>query len=132
VYRFSYEVVFRDIDMFGHVNNAVFCSLLETARYKYFKERFGDFRASFVIAHCEVDYLQPVQLGETLEISISISRIGTSSWDFSYVIARISTGETVAKAVTRQVWYDFSIKKKIDIPRDIRSVFDSETSFPRP
>jgi acyl-CoA thioesterase FadM len=54
MYSFTYEVVFRNVDMFGHVNNAVYCSLLETARFKYFKDRFEGFSAAFVVAQVEM------------------------------------------------------------------------------
>jgi acyl-CoA thioester hydrolase len=132
MYSFNYEVVFRDVDMFGHVNNAVFCSLLETARYKYFKERFAGFTAAFVVARVEVDYVRPVRLGEIIEISAWVSRLGTTSWDFDYVIQTSSVNEIALRAVSRQVWYDFAGQSKMPIPSAVREVLSREPGNPAP
>jgi len=126
VYRFGYEVVFRDCDMFGHVNNAVVCSLLETARFKFFKERFGEFAARYVIGHVEVDYLKPIRLGETIGIGLWVDRVGRTSWDFRYTVIRSSPEEELVKAGSRQVWYDFSRDAKAPLPPEVRAVLLAE------
>jgi acyl-CoA thioester hydrolase len=112
------------------VNNAVFCSLLETARFKYFKDRFAGFTAAFVIARVEVDYVKPVRLGGFIEISTWVSRVGTTSWDFGYVIRTSPGGDIAVRATSRQVWYDFPAQSKMPIPREVRDVLAREPREP--
>jgi acyl-CoA thioester hydrolase len=131
MYSFDYEIVFRDIDMFGHVNNAVFCSLLETARFKYFKDRFGGFAAAFVVARVEADYVKPISLGENIAISMWVRRVGTTSWDFDYLI-RMSPGDIAVRATSRQVWYDFPAQSKMPIPPEVRDVLAGEPGYQAP
>ncbi len=130
MYRFDYEVVFRDVDLFGHVNNAVVCSLLETARFKFFKDRFAGFNAAFVIARAEVDYLLPIFLGEVVAVSLWVDRIGRTSWDFRYTIDRGDPPATAVRAVTTQVWYDFAAKRKAAIPAPVAEVLRREGEQP--
>ncbi len=126
MYSFDIEVWFRDVDSFGHVNNAAICSYLETARFKYFKDKFGKFNATFVLARAEIDYLAPLFLGEIVNVSIWVSRIGKTSWDFCYELKEKETNRLAVKAKTVQVWYDLDKNKKMPIPDNVRKVLESD------
>ena len=65
------EVIFRDIDSMGHVNNAVYLTYIETARIKYFDEiklhaSLNDI--DMIVAQATCNYKLPAFLGDTLEI----------------------------------------------------------------
>ncbi|RLI76470.1 acyl-CoA thioesterase [Archaeoglobales archaeon] len=124
MYSFEIEVWFRDVDSFGHVNNAAICSYLETARFKYFKEKFGSFKATFVLARAEIDYLAPLFLGEIVTVNMWVGKIGNTSWEFVYEIKEKETNRLAVKAKTIQVWYDLKQNKKMPIPEDVRKVFE--------
>jgi len=105
-------VRFRDLDGFGHVNNAVFLTFFEQARidcYLRLLGRSGPFEAgaglNFVVARAEIDYLSPVRSGDVVRISVRPARVGRSSFDLSYAAHRIG-GEPVARGRTVQVAYD--------------------------
>jgi acyl-CoA thioester hydrolase len=123
------EVQFRDVDLFGHVNSAVVASYMETARYRYLKERVGRFEPCFVIARTEIDFLKPIFLGDVVRVSLQVSRVGTTSWDFSYTLSRHAggvegPGERAASARTVQVWYDFVRGEKASIPADAAAILN--------
>ena len=86
-YVTSFDVRFRDLDSMGHVNNAVYATYLEHARIKYYESLLDISLVDVdtVIVHLEIDYIKSLQLGETVEVSLSISSIGTSSVTLSLI-----------------------------------------------
>ena len=68
-YTNSIEVIFRDVDSFGHVNNAVYFTYLETVRTKYFRElktRSGVDAMDVIIAQATCNYRSPAYIDERL------------------------------------------------------------------
>jgi len=107
-------VPYGDIDAMGHLNNVAYLRYLEFARQKYWLGLNGssDFwDIDFIVARSEIDYRSSVSLGEVLEIDIRVSRIGNSSFDFSYTV-RGGDGRLVAEAKTIQVSYDWDARTK--------------------
>jgi acyl-CoA thioester hydrolase len=107
------EVPYGDIDAMGHLNNVAYLRYLEFARQKYWLALRGssDFLdIDFVVAHSEIDYLSSVEMGEVLEIDIRVSRMGNSSFDFSYTVH--AGDRKVADAKTTQVSYDWRARTK--------------------
>src|SRR2546421_594368 len=100
-------VRFRDLDAMGHVNNAVFLTYIEQAR---FLARAGAATGiedtNMIVARVEIDFKAPVQFGQEVEISVRASRFGAKSFDFEYVL-RVG-GEVVAEAKSVQVAYDYA------------------------
>ena len=108
----------------GHLNNVAYLKYLETARQKYWLAMRGstDFwDVDFVIARCEIDYRSSVSMGEVLEIEIHVTRMGASSFDFSYVVRRTDgSGELVAEAKTTQVCFDWKSRAKKPLSEERR------------
>jgi len=68
----------RDFDAQGHVNHAVYLTLLEIARDAYFTQVFG--APEYVIARVELDYRAEITQ-EVAEVSvhIEVENVGTTS-----------------------------------------------------
>lgn len=112
--KLKLEVPYGDVDAMGHLNNVAYLRYLEWARQKYWLTMRGssDFwDIDFVVARAEIDYRSSVSMGETLEIEIRVSRMGASSFDFSYRVTRPG-GELVAEAKTTQVCFDWQSRGK--------------------
>ena len=108
-YTNSIEVIFRDVDSFGHVNNAVYFTYLETVRTKYFRElktRSGVDAMDVIIAQATCNYRSPAYIDERLDISVAITRFGNKSFDCMYII-NTDNGRKIALAKTIQVAYDY-------------------------
>jgi acyl-CoA thioester hydrolase len=109
------EVPFGDVDAMGHVNNVAYLRYLEFARQKYWLSMLGsaDFLdIDFIVARAEIDYRSPSAMGEILEIDIRVSRMGRSSFDFSYTVRATADNRLVAEAKTTQVSWDWRAGKK--------------------
>ncbi len=90
-YTTEIEVRFSDFDAYGHVNNAVYCTYLETARLKFLKEHAlpsfsANTRPLFVIAKAECEYKAAINPADRVFVSIGVEKIGNSSFTLLYNI----------------------------------------------
>ena len=78
--RVTLPVRWRDLDMLGHLNQAVYHEFLEEGRSALFdRVAFGD-GFSFVLARVELDYRSEVRRDHgSVEVIARVARIGTSS-----------------------------------------------------
>jgi acyl-CoA thioester hydrolase len=112
------EVTFRDLDAFGHVNNAVYLTYLENARVAYMREVMDVDTLSdllVIVASIKIDFRSRASLGETLEIGSRVSRVGEKSFDLDHEI-RGPGGRLVAEAHTVLVGFDYEQDGAMPIP----------------
>ena len=123
-YEHELDVRFCDCDPLGHVNNAVYLSYLEAARFSWWRNVFGadGFTANgFIVARIEIDYRRAALPADRLIVRLKIDTIGTSSFAIRYEIANARTRELVADAKSIQVAYDYTAGRSIPISPDLRA-----------
>jgi acyl-CoA thioester hydrolase len=112
-------VRFRDLDGMAHVNNAVYLTYLEQARLAWFA-RAGFEEAEdlplrdVILARTEIDFRSPAHMGETLEIGVRPSRVGTKSFELEYEVR--AGDRVVAEAKSVLVGYDYDRGESIPVP----------------
>jgi acyl-CoA thioester hydrolase len=112
------EVAFRDLDAFGHVNNAVYLTYLENARVTYMREVLGVDSLSdllVIVGHVSIDFRSRASLAEILEIGSRVTRVGGKSFDLDHEI-RGPDGRLIAEAHTVLVAFDYGQDGAIPIP----------------
>lgn len=132
-FRYVATAELRDIDGFGHVNNAVYLSWFEEARTRYVVERLGVAslgEISFVLGATTIRYFSPVRMLERVELVCGPVRIGTKSWDFAYEGSVVDDGRLVVRGESTQVMYDYSRGVSIPIPESWRRAFESDLAAP--
>jgi acyl-CoA thioester hydrolase len=107
-------VRFNDCDPMGHLNNALFSTYLEQARLAWFGEDEEHPLRDVILARTEIDFRSPVEVGETVEISVRPARVGTKSFELAYELR--SDGRLVAEAKSVLVGYDYDRAESIPIP----------------
>jgi len=110
----SFPVRFRDADVLGHVNNAVYLTYLEEARVAYLSRVLGLTKPSdyaVVVARIEIDYKSAAYTDEELVIGTRVTRLGGASFDMDYSIVEKKTGRLVAQAKSVMVGYDHKAGK---------------------
>ena len=116
------EVRFRDCDPMGHVNNAVYLTYLELARFAYWKaaeiERLAG-EVSYIIARVEIDFRSPAVTGDVLDVGIRVTGFGRTSFSMAYEI-RDEGGRLVATAKSVQVAYDYAAEQTVPLPDAIK------------
>jgi len=122
------QMRFGDVDLLGHVNNVAYAQYLETARITYL-QHFEEKRLALptVVARLEVDYRNEVKLGQHVTVQLLVSRLGSSSFDFSYRV--LADGVLAAEARTVQVHVDRATRRPVRIPDDVRAVLEEEMAW---
>ena len=115
------RVRYRDLDAFGHVNNAVYLTYLEETRNAFLAHLglvrdVADIR--MILARTEVDFRSPLRLGEEVAIGVRPGRLGTKSFDLEYELH--AGGRLVAEAKAVLVAYDYEESAPIPVPDEWR------------
>jgi acyl-CoA thioester hydrolase len=89
-FRFTCEhpVRWKDIDAARVLNNAVYLSLVEQARFEYFHELdlLADEQVPFLLGETTIRFLKPGRAGMKLTIGARVLRLGGKSFDMDYEI----------------------------------------------
>ena len=122
------SVRFRDIDALNHVNNSVYLTYLEEARFTFLSHYAIDIFANpdcgVILAKCEINFRHPAKLGDTLDIEVEVGEIRRSSFDFMYNITRVYDRKLIADATTTQVCYNYSLNTPVRVPEHWRVTFN--------
>ena len=115
------QIRFVDIDKMGHVNNATILSYFEIARTNFFDDIIGTqedwFGRGLIIAHTDIDYLEPVYLRDNIKAYVRIAKTGGKSFDVEHLLIKTTDRETIcAIATTVLVCMDYHQKQTIAIP----------------
>lgn len=121
------NVRFADLDAMGHVYHATFLTYMEQGRVKYLQDVLGwagDIKAlGIIVASVKVDYKAPLFFGNMVNVFTRCSRLGTKSFDLSYLLRRDSIeGEAgiVATGSTTLVAYDYGQRVTVAVPTEWR------------
>ncbi len=122
-YSTTIQLRWKDIDQFGHVNNAVYLTYFETARYYYNRDvnQWDWNQDQYIIASIKVDYLRPIFYPGDIMVYLRIGDIGDKSFVFHYAITFEKNGieKLAATGQSTQVFYDVRNQKTIPIPERI-------------
>lgn len=121
---FPIDVRFRDLDLFGHVNNAVYLTYLESARLAWWMHVTGrpELRdVSMILARTEIDYRRPVVLGERLRVGVRSPSLRRSSFVLLFRIETEPGSALVAEARKVLVHYDYAASRSTPIPAALRA-----------
>jgi acyl-CoA thioester hydrolase len=114
-HRYTYDAALRwsDMDAYGHVNNARFLTLYEEARVALFfvaaREAGVSFENGIVIARHEIDYLRPVDYGDSVRIEMWVDDIRSGSFTVGYEL--FDDGVLAGRARSRCVPFDLAAQR---------------------
>jgi acyl-CoA thioester hydrolase len=121
-YVAPYRVMLRDLDSFGHVNNAVYFTYFEVARTLLWFELTGGSAArdiNFIVARAECDFRQQVGM-EPIDICVRIGEMRSSSFDTAYEIRKNNGAQVAAVGKVVVVLFDWQKQSKVTISDDLR------------
>ena len=123
-HHYELKTRWKDIDSFGHVNNAVFLTYIEDARITFFyRWNIIEMKKSLIVASIKIDYLQQIDHPSDLIIGQKISRIGNSSFDIQSTIFIKDDPKPAAKAVVTCVCFDYEQNKPVPVYDEIKADF---------
>ncbi len=115
------DVRYADIDMYGHVNSTVFFTYMETARVRLFMDLFQELTKKgilLVVVNAECSYKREIFITDTVIVTVTIDRIGNTSFDLKYDIHN-GKGKLFAIGKTTLVALDANKKSPIPLPEEL-------------
>ena len=123
-HHYELKTRWKDIDSFGHVNNAVFLTYIEDARITFFyRWNIIEMKKSLIVASIKIDYLQQIDHPSDLIVGQKISRIGNSSFDIQSAIFIKDDPKPAANTVVTCVCFDYEQNKPVQVYDEIKADF---------
>jgi acyl-CoA thioester hydrolase len=126
-----------DNDMFGHLNNAVYYQLFDTAINGWINTNLPDvdpvtMAAQGIVAESGCRYFSELHFPERLVVGLAITRLGHSSVTYRLGIFRASEGSAAdePQAIAAvghwvHVYIDRTSRRPVPIPDEIRSLLST-------
>jgi acyl-CoA thioester hydrolase len=124
-----------DNDMFGHLNNAVYYQLFDTAINAWINTSTGldplTMPALGIVAESGCRYFSELHFPQNLVVGLAVTRLGRSSVTYRLGVFRSTDGaENSAKPITAlghwvHVYVDRTSRKPVPIPDAIRSLLST-------
>jgi acyl-CoA thioester hydrolase len=123
-----------DNDMFGHLNNAVYYQLFDTAINAWITIGTGvdptTMPALGVVAESGCRYFTELQFPQSLEVGLAVTRLGNSSVTYRLGVFEGSKDDQKPRPVTAlghwvHVYVDRASRKPIPIPDPIRTLLST-------
>jgi acyl-CoA thioester hydrolase len=104
--RSTEKLRYGDTDRQGHINNAVFLTLLESGRVAIIydpKDPMAAEGCAFVIARVEVDFRAELNWPGNVEVGTAVTRVGTSSMEISQALFQNGACAATSRSVIVQM-----------------------------
>lgn len=99
-YFTSFETRWRDNDRYGHLNNAIYYELFDTAINQLLIDcgilDFNSGENVFLVASSGCDYFSELSFPDNLEVGLSISKLGNSSVTYDLGMFKKGADHTAA------------------------------------
>lgn len=114
---YEQTVVWRDLDAYAHVNNAVYATYLENARLDFLAalEAESGERFRVILAEQTIRYRAQAHLGQRLAIRTWIREVRNSSFIMEAAITDGSDGHLIAEGVAVLVHFDYEAGRPVPI-----------------
>jgi len=122
--RLSDNVRFADLDVNGHVNNAVYSSYFETGRVMLVRDAANGLTppgAGWVLVRLDTHFRAELHWPGTIETGLGVRRLGRTSVTFDQVV--FSEGRCIASTQATTVLVDSQTRKPTPLPPSVIAGF---------
>lgn len=113
------QIRFNDIDLLGHLNNAVYIQFFDLGKSRYFQDVMPegvDWRhINIVVANINCDFFAPTYITEPIAVLTTITHMGEKSFALEQRIVNSDNGEVKCIAKTIMVGFDMTTRKSAPI-----------------
>jgi acyl-CoA thioester hydrolase len=131
VFTMSRKVMWQEVDVANHVNNAVYLAYLSDCGFEV-AEAYGWSGArmqaagfGILVRRYRVEYVQPAVLGDQLEISTYVYDLRRATASRVFTIRRASDGALLVRADALYVWVDLKAGQARRIPPEFIGSFSA-------
>ena len=120
----SQDVIWGDMDAFGHINNTVYFRYFEDARIAYFDqigvhEQMEQFNIGPILAYTHCNFRLPLDYPDRIHIAVRSSILSAKKLNMEYVVFSERHGAITADGEGLIVYYDYAGGKSCEIPEAI-------------
>jgi acyl-CoA thioester hydrolase len=130
VSTFTIDVRSYEIDVYDHVNNAVYVQWLEHARSKLLQDKglnyvniIDRWGVRFMTVRTEIDYRKALHLNDRVEIATSVEKIGNTSVTFRQTITCIGDDTVAADARVVIVYTGSETGRPAPVPEEFKRLY---------
>lgn len=126
-FRARLSTRWSDEDNQDVLNNAVYLTLFEEARLRYFRALglMDQNRFTFVLAQTNVRFVAPGRGGADVVVEAGTTHVGTSSFVQSYRVREESSGEVWCEGEARCVGWDTDARAKRALSDEFKSAIEA-------
>ncbi len=129
----TYHIPVRitDINYGNHVGNDAFVSIIHEARMQWLQQHgYTELNiegAGLIMSDLTVEFKNESFYGDQVEVKISVGEISRVNFELYYQLSVIRNNETVllANAKTGIICYNYTVKKVITIPEQLKLILTS-------
>ena len=125
------QIRFNDIDMMGHINNAIYLEFFDLGKEHYLTESEIDlYNEDFtmMIVHVDVDFHSQVHFSDRIGVTTRVSRFGNKSVEFEQHIVSLGAdgkpeADKTAIATCRTILSGYSRSRhaSAQVPDDVKA-----------
>ena len=116
------QIRFNDIDILGHVNNAVYQHYYDYARIQYFKKVLGNAvdwkKYALILASITIDYFCPINLDDEIEVESRVEIIGNKSINMKQKLLHSKSRDVISTNRAVLVVYNLDLSHSMEIPAE--------------
>jgi len=122
----SQELIWRDMDAFQHINNAVYFRYFEDVRIAFLEkagvmEHMNGTQTGPILASTSCDFRAPLTYPDTIQIATVIEDIQLKRFKMKYVVYSEGLNRLTAEGEALIVFYDYQRNKSCQIPELVLS-----------
>ena len=125
VSSYQLEVRSYELDVYDHVNNAVYINWLEHGRSKLLQDKGFNYTnmasvwgVRFMNVRTEIDYKQALKLGDRAEVTTQVEKVGNTSVTIAHSVKRLPQETIAAQAKVVIVYTDANTGRPVPVPQE--------------
>jgi acyl-CoA thioester hydrolase len=130
--KFTTELSVRitDLNYGNHLGNQDFLSYCHEARMRFLNHyemsELDCFGRGIIQVDAAINYTLEGNWADKVKIEVFLTDIGPVGFDLFYLFTNLTANSTMAKAKTGLVFYDYSIKKVAETPKEFSKLFEDK------
>ncbi len=126
------DVIWRDMDAFAHVNNAVYFRYFEDIRMKFFVEtgiirRKDETQLGPILGSTRCDFRSPLEFPDRIQVATAVEDIQAKRFTMKYVVWSEGQERIAAEGEGLLVYYDYAAGRSCEIPGEVRDAIEKLT-----
>lgn len=109
-HRIKLQIRFNDVDVFGHVNNAMYFQYYDLGKINYFRavigEKFTTDDLTLLIVNLNCNFYEPLRMDEPADVLTGALRIGEKSVTIEQRVVNPETGHVKSLCTTVLAAFD--------------------------